>query len=288
MDVASHRQKIAIALSTLETSVGRLVEELAHDAASIQIEPNPSEKSPVRQVCEAYSAIDYGMNDGVGFSVVCLGIVGATPEIVRRAQAVNSAKAQFKAMCTPLYRIRTRIPVEGEHSPARAVAVIRVILRDLQRSELNLLAAYRKIPILESVPKTVTYTRANTRSVYRKTIAEIHALLNRREGPTTAGDRERLALLDRRETHLALVKERYQNIRANVLYAHLDTRGRGRLQLSAELPILYPKGRRTEPPQVRFPLRERDTTLLPRRRQTKLELEPFFQSLPVYRYASTY
>jgi len=48
--------------------------------------------------------------------------------------------------------------------------------------------------------------------------------------------RARLETLDRRETHLALVKQRYQNIRANILFARLDRCGRGRMQISAELP----------------------------------------------------
>lgn len=61
-------------------------------------------------------------------------------------------------------------------------------------------------------------------------------------------DRELLTTLDRRVTHLALVKERYQNIRANVLYARLDPIGRGRIQISAELPLIYgaaPSSRRS-------------------------------------------
>jgi hypothetical protein len=63
------------------------------------------------------------------------------------------------------------------------------------------------------------------------------------QGPAALADRARLETLDRPETHLALVKSRYQNIRANVLYAPLDQRGRGRIQISAELPLLYAKGR---------------------------------------------
>lgn len=35
-----------------------------------------------------------------------------------------------------------------------------MILRNIQRSDLNLLAAYRKIPILGAAPTTITYTRA--------------------------------------------------------------------------------------------------------------------------------
>jgi hypothetical protein len=202
----------------------------------------------------------------------------------RLAEAVNAAKAEFKKICTPLYRIRTRVPVKGGASPTRAISVLRVILRSIQRSDLNLLAAYRKIPILAATPATITFTRANTRAVYRQAIEDIETLLQRREGPKAATDRARLAALPRRETHLALVKSHYRNIRANVLYAHLDPRGRGRVQVAAELPLLDPKGRRAIPPQVRFPP-PADDEQPTRERQSKLEPQAFLESLPVYRYA---
>jgi len=99
--------------------------------------------------------------------------------------------------------------------------------------------------------------------------------------PTSLKDRERLPTLDRRETHLALVKDRYQNIRANVLYARLDLRGR--IQIAAELPLLYPKGRRAEPPTIRSP-QPADPDEPRRARQPKLDPRPFLESLPVYRY----
>jgi hypothetical protein len=104
------------------------------------------------------------------------------------------------------------------------------------------------------------------------------------ESAKPCSDRARLETLDARETHLALVKSRYQNIRANALYARLDQRGRGRIQISAELPLLYAKGRHPQPPEVRFPDPEAPAT--PSRvRQTKLEVAPFLRSIPVYRYA---
>ena len=68
----------------------------------------------------------------------------------------------------------------------------------------------------------MTYTQANTRAVYRKTVEEIAAMLNNVNTPAAIADRQLLANLDRRVTHLALVKHRYQNIRANILYARLS------------------------------------------------------------------
>jgi hypothetical protein len=284
MDLSLHHEQVAKSLTTLEASIARLVDALSQDAVSVQVENAASDRSAVRRVCEAYSTIDYRMDDDVNFSVVCLGVVGVNAELLKRAQAVNRAKLQFKTLCTPLQGIRVRIPVKGEKRPTKAIPAIRVILRNIQRSDLNLLAAYRKIPILDAAPATVTYTRAHTRSVYRKTIDEIADLLSNIQSPAAVADREKLTILDRRITHLALVKQRYENIRANVLYSRLDSRGRGRIQITAELPLLYAKGRRPEPPEVSFPTDVAGLESPRRTRESKLEGQPFLRSLPVYRY----
>ena len=105
--------------------------------------------------------------------------------------------------------------------------------------------------------------------------------------PTAAEDLERLRKLPARETHLALVKERYTNIRANVWFHGLDARSRGRVMVSAELPLLYPLGRSKELPEIRYPSVEEGTPLEARQRSGKLEPEPFLESLPVHRYRPT-
>src|SRR5665213_1255657 len=206
MDLSSQRQQVARSLSTLETGIAGLVNALAHGAVAANLEAADG-CTPIRRACEAYSAIDYRMDDEVGTSVVCLGVLGVSGEILRQAAAVNALKAAFKTICAPLRGIQIRIPVKGEASPTRAISAMRVILRNIQRSDLNLLAAYRKVPLLEAPPASITYTRANTRSVYRKSVDELYGLLNNEEGPTAAAVCARLETLDRRETHLALVKE---------------------------------------------------------------------------------
>jgi hypothetical protein len=283
MDIASHRQQVRHALRTLETTLARFVEALAHANTVVDVEPSTGRDAPIRRICEAYSQIDYRMADEPGASVVYLGVVGVSTEILRRAQAVNTAKAHLRAVCSPLQGISMRIPMKGESSPTKAIPVIRVILRSIQRSDLSLLAAYRKIPILGAPPATVTYTLANTRAVYRKSVDALLDLLSQSDSPSAAADRARLSSLDPREAHLALVKERYPNVRANVVYARLDARGRGRIQISAELPLLYANGRGIESPRVTFPPQETPIESH-RARRSKLEPAPFLESIPVYRY----
>ena len=189
-------------------------------------------------------------------------------------------------------RCRTRvcaIPVKDGQGGrvVKSLPLVRVILRELQRSDLNLLAAYRKIPILTGRIERVAYTRARTRAVYRKTRAEILALLEASPRPLAADDRQRLQQLPARETHLALVKEHYTNIRANVWFHGLDSRNRGRVMVSAELPLLYPLGRTKAVPEIRYPDPEEGARTSVQPRAGKLEPEPFLVTLPVFRYRPT-
>jgi hypothetical protein len=57
---------------------------------------------------------------------------------------------------------------------------------------------------------------------------------------------------------------------------------------TAERPLIYATGRRTEPPEVNFPtdaVAGANGSAKPARERTsKLETEPYLRSLPVYRY----
>lgn len=283
MKFDAERQRAGRALRALEESLERLVDALVHRPVEVQVDNAPTERIAVRRLCEAYQSIDYEMTDEVGASVTCLGVIGVSSEVLKRAEAVNSAKAAFKDVCAPLQKARTRIPIKGSDE-SKAIPVIRYVLRSIQRSDLNLLAAYRKIPILATAPASVTYTRARTRAVYRKTVAEIASMLEGYKGLRALEDLERLSSLPKGERHLALVKDHYENVRANVVFRSLDKRGRGRVQVSAELPLMYAVGRNPERPEVRFPGPAGEESGPKRVRKSKLKEKAFLQTLAVYRY----
>jgi hypothetical protein len=285
MDLALHRQRIAHALVGVESSISRLIDALAHRPCWVSVEGTASDPLALKQICDAYSGIDYDMEDAVGSSVVCLGVAGVSAEVLKRAIAVNAAKAAFREVCVPLQAIRTRVPMKGGSSPTKAIPVIRAVLRNIQRSDVNLLAAYRKIPILNAPPVSVTYTRARTRAVYRKSVEDLYTLLLTVEGPAAASDRARLASLKREEKFLALTRPHYDNIRANIVYSRLDARGRGRVQMAAELPLIYAMGRHPAPPEIRYP-DPVDENAERTVRKAALEPEPFLHSIPAYRYRS--
>jgi hypothetical protein len=60
--------------------------------------------------------------------IVCLGVIGVATDILRQAQAVNTAKAALKKVCTPLQGIRMRVPVKGDAGPTKAIPVLRSVL----------------------------------------------------------------------------------------------------------------------------------------------------------------
>ncbi len=130
------------------------------------------DRDALRHVCEAYRKIDYDMEDEVNETLDCLGVVGVSSEVLTRAEQVNEAKAELKRVCLPLSRLRTRVPRKatkdapesaGEGADTEMIQTTRAVLRSLQRSDLNLTAAYRKIPILGAPPRSITYVRARTR-----------------------------------------------------------------------------------------------------------------------------
>jgi len=285
---------IAVALKDLERALGLFVRALSHESAPVSAEAAGSEREARRLVCEAYATIRYVPDDQANESHVCLGVIGGSAAVIDRAEAVNAAKDELRERCKTIQNVRVSVQVKDGKGGrvVKSLPLVRVILRELQRSDLSLLAAYRRIPILTGRVKRVAYTRAHTRAVYRKDRAAITALLQAQDRPGTDDDLARLKRLPATETHLALVKEHYANVRANVWFHGLDNRSRGRVLVSAELPLLYPLGRSKDIPEIKYPPRERDgeaeegASLPMRERAGKLEAESFLDTLPVYRYRS--
>jgi hypothetical protein len=279
------RLRVAAALRALERALTDLVDALAHGDPTV-IGPGASADQNLRSVCDAYATIDLPMDAAPNQSVVALAVVGASRHIVTLAENVNARKAELRSECAPLQRVRRRVP--RREGGTEAIPVVRAILRSIQRSDLNLLSAYRKIPILGATPVSVSYTRAKTRAVYRKRVEEIGDMLQQNESPAAIRDRERLRGLRAKETHLALVRDHYENIRANVVYNGLDRRGKGRVMMSAELPILYYRKDGMPAPRVQFPDAAASDSKPGRKpRQSKIDPQPWLESLPVHRYLPT-
>ena len=287
VDLEEATRAVATALRGFERELEAFIQKLAHSNALVSLDAPFASERPMEAVCNAFATIDYGMEDEVHSSVNCVGVVCSNQSTVAQAGRLNEAKARLQAVCSPLQKHRMRLRThDGDGTERiRMTTVVRVILRTIGRSHLNLLAAYRRVPILGAQPVRIAFTRALTRRVRRVTRDALLERLEFSDKPGAAEDRQRLRSLTDR--HLALVDPHAPNVRANVWYRSRDARNRDCVQISAELPILYREGRQRGLPEIAYPNAAgwARTAGGPRRpRATKLEAEAFLRTLPVFRY----
>jgi hypothetical protein len=193
-DHEPQKAAIAEALRGLERTLELFINALTHEAAPVSAADATSPREARRRVCDAYAAIDYAPEQDVNTSPTCLGVIGGSAAVIARANAVNVAKCKLRAACSAIQNQRVRVPVKDGQGGrvVKSLPLVRVILRELSRSDLNLLAAYRKIPILTGRIERVAYVRAHTRAVYRKDRAAIEALLDGLDRAAVDDDRTRL------------------------------------------------------------------------------------------------
>ncbi len=286
-DLAAATAAIAGALRELERELYLFVQALAHSDTLVSLDPRFATAHPVETVCDAFTAIGYAVADRLHSSVSCVGIVCANQATVTQAQQLNAAKAVLQRTCAPLQRHRMRIRVHDANGEevVRMTSLVRVVLRNIGHAHLNLLAAYRKVPILGAQPARIAYTRTLTRRVRRQTRDALLERLRFSEKPGAAEDRARLRAIP--DAHLALVDPHLPNVRANVWYRSRGAARRDCVQIGAELPIIFRGGRRPALPVIVFPEPtdwERGADAPRRPRATRLEPAPFLQTLPVFRY----
>lgn len=270
--IGQHIEPIAAALRHLQSLLSTFGKELAHETnPAVVFQPvfgalqgideaisgyhelgaGPSR----RRAIEAMLQIEYGVEDKVNQSTKCYGALGVPKRLINEALIVNRAKSQFKEAMQAVARKRVRVVVR-DHDGEQITTVknlSNVILRRIQSSSINLLAAYREIPLLEETPHSIQLTHTRTRSVPRKTVGALLALLTDRDDAMALADRERLGALDPNE-YLVSPKERYPRMRANVFYRRLDPAGNAARQVvMAELPILYPIRKGVRPPNITVP-----------------------------------
>ncbi len=278
---------IAAALRDFEREQAAFLRHLAHGESVVSIAPPHAGSHALAAACQAYATVDYATDDEARASVECVGVVGAEEATVLQAQRLNAAKARLQDAFAPLQRqrmrVRSRMPDGAELT--RMTSIVRVALRQIGRPHLNLFAAYRRVPVLAGEPARVAFTRTLTRRVKRVAREALLARLQESERPGADRDRARLRAL--RDSHLALVEPHAPNIRANVWLRAPDGSGRQTLQVAAELPLLYRATRGRGLPDIIYPsaadwARNADSPRRPR--VTRLESEPYLQTLAAYRY----
>ena len=68
----------------------RAPDALSHRPNTSNIDGTTTDRGAIRRACEAYSAIDYDMDDEIGDSVICLGVIGAQSDVVSGCSSGSS------------------------------------------------------------------------------------------------------------------------------------------------------------------------------------------------------
>ena len=220
-------------------------------------------------------------------SVKCYGVIGVPKRFIDRATDINIAKKGLKEKLKPLagkqMRVRVKQP-DGEMTREKR-DLRTVAMRRLQSSHINLLAAYRQIPVLTEQVRAIRFDHVTTHKTVAHTAKELIERLSRGTlSPLAAADLVRLKAIPADESLSHPSHNSYSRVRARVLLAsrcHEKRRGRpsqGKRLMTAELPILYPVHPAWPEPEITLPsFREEEG---PERR---LEDEPFVKSLNYYR-----
>jgi hypothetical protein len=272
-------------LAELESRLAKLATSLLEADAEVSVLGVGDRRKALKRVAAAYLALEFvGDNDDEEPDSV-LGVVGVPARVIEIGRAVNAAKDDLKAICTPFYDRRRATPVLDDRgrSVVKEVQWMRLILRDIGRPNLNLLAAYRHVPILDARPLRVGYVNANTRSTYRRSREELIRMLGRYPPESAARDIEKLNGLPRAERFLVHVRGHYTSIRVNVTLEGSGGKKGERAQVRGRMPILYPLGRSGQPPMIVYPGEGRAPPEGPGR-AGKLRAEQFLESMAVHRY----
>lgn len=227
-----------------------------------------------QRVIEAITTVRYQDGQAPNTALSFPGVVAVSPETAAALEALNAAKNTLRAALRAMDGQRvTR--ADGVREP-----LSRAALHDLGEPRLHLLQAWRLVPLIAR-PLQIGFTWAHVRKVSRLSVAEATTRLQRLgEGPHLQMQLARLAELDPAET-LAEVLPAAVHPRANLL---MDAKG-ARQQLRVVLPIAFIDAPHRPLPPISAlpPTREADPYRL-RRRDVRLEDEPFLPSLHVHRY----
>jgi hypothetical protein len=269
-------------LRAVESRVSALCVALSQSlSAKVIVRTGEGGSGRMEDACTAIGTLTIESDDPRGTPSL-IGVIGVPAHVVRLAEAVNEAKADMKACWSHAQRYARGQPKVGAPGERETVTLARLLLRRIGQTNLSLNAAYRKIPVLPKRPTRVVFHVAQTRNIYRVTRKTLKNLLATCESPRAAADLQTLE--DCPDVQFAaIVSKSYENHRANVWFDGLDTRGRGLIQVRAELPILYPLGRGAASLEVVFPKAGQGSKRR-KRADAIVDDEPFLPSISAHRY----
>ena len=195
-----------------------------------------------QKAASAFCTLTYDTHSTRNQSPKCFGVVGAPAYVIEEARRLNHAKDDLKAAIAPISNLRVQMPVaeRSAGAPSKFREVSTMLLRESGRSSINLLAAYRHVPIVAEPVHAIRFLLTHTRSVPRVSVADVRARAAESPGvlatlSSTPGLRDDEPLLS--------PKKRYARMRAKILLQAMvspDSKQRRQRIVSADLPILFP------------------------------------------------
>lgn len=228
------------ALRNLDTALAMLDDLLATDCSWASVDGEANFSAAMAKVRAAYAEIDGDTGDHRAMPG-CRGIVAVTPRVIAAAHCVNAAKGELIVACAGLRGNTSvkRLDQEGRPSWV-SIHKHRLLLTALGRPNLNLFAAYRKIPILTGIPQRVRFGIQYGYTVQPIARENIAARLRRRHDVDSFEDLRKVDQLPRSETTLALRDNSRPYPFARVLFEGFNGQGRTSEDMSTFVPILYP------------------------------------------------
>lgn len=210
-------------------------DSLAHDYQTLK--PAASR----REAAEGFTDFSYAHGDTKNQSRKCFGVLGAPKYVIDKAVQLNHAKDALKGAVQPIanYRIQVRRGENIDPALPRHREVSTELLRQVGKADLNLLAAYRHVPIIDEPVHAIRFLITRTRSVPRISVRELKEKAKNR--PDLLDRLDAIPGLGEDEFLLA-PKKRYSRMRAKVLLQrkqHENPKQRVQLIVSAEQPILF-------------------------------------------------
>jgi hypothetical protein len=265
---------IHLLLEALDKRVNELCSALPEQCDYVWTESAqyPEESSAIELVTTAIRKLEYDDDElAVGENASTIAVVAVSDEIFRLVSAVNLAKDALKSGFAEVTNYRVQTP-EG------VIPLSQAILRSLARARYKRQEAYRHIFQFDALPHSIGFSQSLIRTVARKTVEEVLIWLSRQAGGTESGYYHTVSALPF-GTELAMVKGRYNSVRANVRIEN------DRVMVPATLPIFIPLCR-GKLPNIRRPKPRTKDDITRTRSDNKLKDSPLFTigAISVYEY----
>lgn len=278
--------ELEAAFDQLDALTATLCDHLERHPPLIWQRQSSAPLTPVEWLRHALT--DFWYEDGQDGRVTrnYIGVVAADPALMAHVHAVNAAKDDFGTL---IGRVKEAHPDQLSTMKASLPTRSRLLNEHLKADgliRLHLKQCWRRIPTVEDpVARVRLAWYTSGRSIKRLSVADAEALLLKMDtaAPHIQIQYRQLAALPSDEV-LAQVQLQAPVMRANLFYTEPLDDGRTRQAMNIALPLFVPDHAHRLPHINQPPEHPPATRTRAKRRDTRLEDDPYLPSLRVYRY----